>query len=920
MRHLFASILIVFFAFAGFAQSADTASIRGHITDATGAALPGVTATLTDAGTGVTRNAITNSTGDYTFGAVAVSGSYQLEFALSGFGAAKHGPFVLRAGETASIDAKLTPEVSASVVVRGTTDHVRTDSPELGTRLDEEALRNAPVMGRKITSLPLLNSAVRPARGTGDLFLNNTLFVVNGGGRRQTSYTIDGSNANDAWGRQTIFTNIPLSAVHEFTVLTNPFSAEYGRTTGSVVNVVTQKGSNELSGDFVVLYRPASLQADAPVTGVDADDELTQFSATIGGPIARDRTHWLGAFEYNDQDRDSVITSALAPNSIYTGSYKQTLAMLRVDHALSDANHFFARTNLDRFRDTNPADVVGGTVLPSAGRTFRRNTSSLQFSDTMMLTSSLFNEARIIGQWGSPITEFEPHEMSTQFVRPGVSTEGESRVAHLTNRQYQFADTASWSTGAHALRFGVDVLHSTSGGNGQEFGAPFTLGQFTFKTGIPASTPTSALTINDVQRYTQSFGNATYSLDDNLYSLFVQDDWRPTQSLTLNLGVRYDHQELTGDDDNLAPRLGFVWTANDQTVVRGGYGIFYSQIQANIDAAWELAGPTGFFNYSATPGQLGFPTSLQPITSLPTGTNVPARDITIQPGRADYYSQFFDVSKLRFYPSELQNPKTQQATLGFERELLAQWFLAIDAVAAKTTEIPWNLDANAPLPNGQRPITPVANGWRRIIVTTNFGESKYRGVQMNLRRTFTNRAGLLASYTWSHARNTVEADAPGGDPNSVNALGDEWADSILDQRHRGVVTAWYRLPFDVVIGGVATAASGRPFNITTGSDTNGDGATTDRPVINGVTFGRNAGHGSSIFSLDAFVEKSIPVAGLDLAVRAEGFNLTNHQNVVGRNGVYGTNAEPLSTFGLPLGGISNVDPGRQYQFEIRARF
>src|SRR5207253_6203696 len=131
-----------------------------------------------------------------------------------------------------------------------------------------------------------------PARGTGDLFLNNTLFVVNGGGRRQTSYTIDGSTANDSWGRQTIFTNIPLSAVHELTVLTNPFSAEYGRTTGSVLNVVTRSGTNDLGGDVIVLYRPASLQSSAPVSHIDADDELRQLSATIGGPLVRDRTHF----------------------------------------------------------------------------------------------------------------------------------------------------------------------------------------------------------------------------------------------------------------------------------------------------------------------------------------------------------------------------------------------------------------------------------------------------------------------------------------------------------------------------------------------------------------------------------------------------------------------------------------------------
>ena len=296
MRRLMSLLLLCTMAGAVAAQSADTASVRGRVTDATGAPLAGVTATLEQTNTGSTRTATTNTAGDYTFGAVPVTGSYTMKFALGGFGDTSQGPFVLRAGETATLDARLAPQVSEVVTVAGTTDHVRTDSPELGTRFDEAALRNAPIVGRKITNLPLLNAAVRPARGTGDLFLNNTLFVVNGGGRRQTSYTIDGSTANDAWGRQTIFTNIPLSAVHEFTVLTNPFSAEYGRTTGSVVNVVTQSGTNDLHGDVVTLYRPGALQADAPVTNIDAEDELKQFSATLGGPIVRDQTHFLAAF------------------------------------------------------------------------------------------------------------------------------------------------------------------------------------------------------------------------------------------------------------------------------------------------------------------------------------------------------------------------------------------------------------------------------------------------------------------------------------------------------------------------------------------------------------------------------------------------------------------------------------------------
>src|SRR5207248_7094488 len=165
---------------------------------------------------------------------------------------------------------------------------------------------------------------------------------------------------------------------------------------------------------------------------------------------------------------------------------------------------------------------------------------------------------------------------------------------------------------------------------------------------------------------------------------------------------------------------------------------------------------TGFFNFSVAPGQLGFPTSLAPLPAFPAGANLPARDVTIRPDRASYYSQFFDVSKLRFYPGELDNPQTRQATLGFERALARDWFLGLDVVAAHTTGILWNLDANAPDPfpratgetrpaakaDATRPIAPAANGYRRILVTTNFGESKYRGVQLNVRRTFADELGV----------------------------------------------------------------------------------------------------------------------------------------------------------------------------------
>ena len=935
------SFVVLFFFLLGavHAQTPGIGTIRGQVTDPAGAPVAGAEVTVTNEATGFSRTTRSDVQGRYALPELPLTGTYRIQVAHEGLASQERGGLQLHAGRTAAIDVVLNPAaVEAAITVYGTAEGVQADSPQLGHRFDAQKIQETPIIGRKLTSLPLLDSAVRSARGTGDLFLNNTLFVIDGGGRRQAGYTIDGSSADDAWGRQTIFTNVPLGAVQELTVLTNAFSAEYGRSAGGAINLVTRTGTNDFRGDLTVLSRPGGLQAHAPVTDQKSHDELLQGSGFLSGPIVRDRAYWAVAGEYNDQDRDSIITSPLSPG-VFTGHYKQKLFFARADAELNAQNHLFGRYALDRFTDTNPQDVVGGNTLPSAGRTFRRETQAVQVGETAVLGADAVNDARLVWQDGDPITEFEPLSPSTQFVRTGVSTEGESRFAKLTNRQTQIADTLSLSRGSHLLKLGGDYSHSRSGGNGQEFGSPFVRGQFTFLPGISPSIPTSQLTIANVQRFTQGFGNVSYSVSENLWSLFVQDDYRVRSNLVVNLGLRYDRQDLTDDTNNVAPRLGFAWTPgkDPRTVIRGSYGLYYSEIQANTVASWELAGPTGFFTFSAAPGQLGFPTSLAPLPAFPPGAVLPPRDITVRPGRAGFYNQFFNVSRLNGYPDEFINPRTTQATLGAEHDFGAHWFLSMDAVHAQTTDIPRNLDLNAPsefvrtapgqtrpaaVADTTRPITPTPNGYRRILVTVNEGESRYDGLQMNLRKDFATRGQMLLSYTWSHTRNNVEPDAPGGDPNDAHRLDKEWADSLLDQRHRAVLSGWVGLPLELRFGGVAEYGTGRPFNITTGVDNNGDGANTDRPVINGHVISRNAGRGDDLYQLTLFLERDFPIGFGTLGLRAEVFNVTNHENVVGYNGVFGNDpgGQPLSTFGQPLGGLANVDPARQWQFQARLRF
>jgi Carboxypeptidase regulatory-like domain len=409
------------------AQNAGSGSIRGQVLDSSGGAVPGAEVTLANHAAGVRRGAKADDKGRYAFANLPLTGVYLLECRKDGFAAKQSSEVRVRAAEIATVDFRLDvfPE-RASVTVYGAQAGVRSDGPALGVTFGAAAVENTPVSNRRLTNMVLLSSAVKPARGTGDLFLNQTLFVVNGNGRRQTSFVVDGSTADDAWGRQTIFSNLPLAALEEMTVLTSGFSSEFGRTTGAVINLNTKSGSNDLHGEAIALWRPGDIQARSPLASVDTIDRLLQFSGALGGALVKNRAFYLLAGEGSRQDRDSAITSALAPG-IYRGEYRGGLGMTRLDYQINDRHRAGLRLNADRFDDSNPNDAVGGLALPSSARIFSRATYGAQAFATSVFSPRLVSEARAQYQLGSPITRFAPVTPSIQYVRPGLATEGESR-------------------------------------------------------------------------------------------------------------------------------------------------------------------------------------------------------------------------------------------------------------------------------------------------------------------------------------------------------------------------------------------------------------------------------------------------------------------------------------------------------------
>lgn len=985
--------LLTLFAAPVFAQSPNTATMIVIVTDQAGAVVNDAKVTVVNNDTGASREASSGSDGTATFSGLSLTGTYKVTVAGQGFANEERNNLTLLSGETATVKVTLQAgSQNAEVVIYGTAEGVRAD-PLVGLPLRADQITETPILSRKTTTLPLLNSAFRQGKGTGDLFVNQIYFITGAGSRRTTTVTLDGANNDEGWGRQTAVATIPIGAIQEIAILSNAFSAEYGWTAGPALNIVTKSGTNDVHGEALFMIRPGDWQAETfstkgfcppsvatcvtpstlqHINPVDIPDALQQYSGTIGGPIVKDRTFFFATADYTRQNRTTLLSTSLPAfvlpadgNLEYVGHYRQFLLDARVDHRLTSNQNLAFRFNVDRFFDDNPQDAVGGTNAPSVARRYSRRAWTAQVNHTALINTGLVNEARFAYLHGDPVTLWEAQNLSTTYTRGGAVpfTIGQSRASDLWSHQVQFSDTVSWSLGMHYLRFGGSIIHHTSGGTGSEPGTAI-LGTFTFRNTTTA--PFGQLTLDDVQNYTQpiDFGIDSYELPQWLNTVFVQDSIHLRSDFTLDVGLRYDRQTLTDAKNNFAPRIGFGWhpSGDSRTAIRGGYAMYYTQIRANAVAGYLVNGLDGLTTYTAIKGQVGFPTCLVgsclPVNVDPRtipASQLPARDITIRAGLRDFYRDQFSRFGLNFdrlsnYPDKLVNPRSQVFSFGAEHEFFKGMFFGADYVHQRWSNLDRTVDLNAPAPftrtapgqtrsvaaaNLTRPILPVAGGVRQVNVIMNLGVANYDGLQTQFSYRGNRKMYASVSYTLSKATNTFEPDGNGIGPNesNISQLGEiERGPSVVDQRHRAVITFYYRFPWDFTAGTLSMFASSRPFNSTTGIDNNGDGANNDRPVINGTIISKSAFRGTPTSEVAAFVEKRFRTSEhTSILIRLEGFNLFNHGNFLGRGvTVYGDGTVAAPTFGQFVGGVgsstnaipafANIDPPRMFQVQARFTF
>jgi outer membrane receptor protein involved in Fe transport len=952
-------------------SQATSGNIEGRVLDPNGAAVPGVTVTATNQQTGFEKTAVSDEEGNYRL-IVLPPGTYRVVAAgAGGFQPATLENAVVTVGGQTNLDITLgvggattTVDVSAEAPV------VEVTRTSVATTVNERDIENLPVSGRNYLDFATLTpGVVRDPSRQGDLSVGGQKGTLN-------SLQVDGADNNNtffgqAFGRTGVRPPYQFSeeSVKEFQVNQNGFSAEFGRAGGAVINVVTKSGTNDFHGGGFEYFRDESLNANAPnikgQQGVDFDlgrrlnrnkrapQQINQFGFRLGGPIVRNRAFFFGTYDGQRQDLPNVVEATnlsaqsaairnllnprLAPYQI---SRNQDVYLLKTDIALNVSNQLTLRFNRQNFTGVNNEFTGALATEEHSGDSLARTTT---FSGTLAstITSSVVNEFRF--QFAR---DAEPGTANSDLPETQINTNGGGFLLlgrnnfsprETTIRRAQFIDNLSYVRGRHNYKVGVDLNFDRI----LNFFPGFFSGQYTFNSYADFAsnancasvrTPAGQSLPNCPSGFQQRFAlpntsGATSNPHSTDYAVFLQDDWRATRKLTLNLGVRYDYQKLAApplrnpnaallaagldtsrrpsDGNNFAPRLGFAYDVggNGKTVVRGGYGIFYGRTTA------IMLGTAHTGNGVQTTG-VNFTSTAQIAAAGLVYPNTVATAPTAATGTPDIF----------LFAEDYAQPYVQQARLGFEHELLKNMSVSVTYLFFRGVHLSRTRDINLRAPEqvtatgagatftverfpganftATAPSRPIP-AFGRINLFESTANSRYDGLAFQAQRRFTRNFQFLASYTYSHAKDDKPdqtAVVPGGGDdakivqNQLN-LRDDYAAADSDLRHRFVFSPVYEfgkfnasgnsflraLLSDYTLSSIVQLQSGFAFSQTVGADLNRDGnARNDR--VPGTR--RNQFYTPPTYQFDARLTRTIPFGErMRLRLILEGFNIFNRANV-----------------------------------------
>lgn len=879
------ALLAVLLPVSAGAQVA-TALIQGRVLDPSGAAAEGATVTARQTETGTLRTVRTDALGQYRIAGLPV-GPYEVQVELTGFVTQVRSGIILRVGQQASLDFTLeVAPVEETVVVQADAPMVETTKSALSGTITPREIDDLAVADRDFANLAYLIPGVTNTSGGSD----NAETGIGSSGAKGTGNTflIDGlSNDGNALSESRGLYS--LDAIAEFEVLTSQYAAEFGQASGAILNIVTRSGTNELHGRVSGYYRADELSANDPF--VQAETEKAPFSqkilgATLGGPLVEDKTFFFLSYDHTFRDETAVVSvdpqilEALGVNSetIVPRPIRRPLVLAKVDHQPSPDHSLTARYRLDHRREENFA--VGGTLTEEVGATAERVNQGIALSHTWAISPETLNDARFQYAWqANDITDVNCPDCP--FIsRPGVFTgKAPNLPQEFNEKRFQLVDTLSSSVGPdHFFEAGVDYSRiQLDGFVEQNFD-----GVFVFQTTAPfdAADPTTFPLI-----YQESAGDPDFDVDNDIAALFVQDQWRVSPQLTLNLGLRWDYENSDATRDNKAnfgPRLHFAWdpTNDGRTVIRGGYGRYYDQVFLNVILFSRLL--DGSLE-TTTLFRPGFP---DPFVG---GLGIPL------PNPPPTIFRFQD---------DLETPYTDTVSVGFEREIAPDIAVSADGVFARGRNQLALIDVNYAGPGVPRRDPD----FTQINEIQAEGRMNYRALQLGLSKRFSDRYSLTMAYTLSDTKR--DTDGHQFRPQDPRDLAAEYGPSDIDARHNFAGSTTWDAFWGTELGLAGRYRSALPYNVTTGTDDNGDLNVNDRPP--GVS--RNSERGESAWTIDLRLAKVFDLGQAQLEILGEAFNLLNHPS---RASFVGNRRSP--NFGEPTG-VATSFPPRQIQLGFRLDF
>ena len=856
-----------------------TGNIQGRIVDAQKAAVPGVTVTAKNAATGFSRTEVTDAEGVYRLTALPV-GSYDVRAELSGFSPYERKGVIVNVGQQTDINIDLNVAgVSENVSVTAESPLIQTTTSAVGGVVDVGRIESLPLNGRQFANAAVTIPGVMLGYHSDPTKSTQFSPQIGGGNGRNVNYQIDGGDNNDdtVGGLLQLF---PLEAIQEFQFVTSRYKAEYGRSNGGVMNIVTKGGTNDMRGSWFTLFRDTPMNAmteterradDAAVaagktpTGKQ-DYRRYQYGGSLGGPIAKDRAHYFAALERTQQDTFQVVnTQGLFPefDGPQPTPYRENLFTGKVTSNVTRSQYLAVR-----YGRNNNSQPYGASALraPNNWGVSTNEFNSINVNHNWVLGGGKLNEFIFqYADFANAITanSLDPQHTFNNGVRVGQNT---NTPQATQQRKYQFRDDfsfskAGWGGVGHDFKAGVNFINE-----------PHLYLTFTEGTGDYAYTHGDNTLGGIITSVSINGGLAEANIPLKQYAGYFQDDWRVNNRLTLNLGLRYDlitgYQidqsknpnfvkvqaagaagllkgikgaenlglEPRDDYDNIQPRVGFAYDlrGNGMDVIRGGWGIYYDMGYTNANVLFPGVDATG----------IGFGSILQVTDSAgiknPDGSfyrfGQPVSNIVSQnqvnTSQLPLFGQWLDP---RF-----ELPYTRQTAFGWSHQLSPSTVFTADVVHNEGRDLGTRAAINA------RPINTASNNALRQLAflglqpngigtrgAISAGRSDYKGLITGIKRRMSRGYDLTATYTLAQSKSNIGTAADELNQNNIQDVALLYDDprtwgptGRTDARHSGTLGGVFMMK-GITVSPIFTFRSPLPIATIDGRDLNSNSVTND---------------------------------------------------------------------------------------------